>query len=66
MNYYITFHSNAYRQIYSSEIQYAEHTWICTEEDLQETLASIEKNKHKVIRIVKGVEIDFVQKVIIL
>jgi len=42
-----------------------EHTHVTKRSGLQKELDSIARNKHKVIRIVKGLEVDFVQSVVI-
>jgi hypothetical protein len=64
--YFITFES---RSIMGASIfnsgGVSECTWSSSEEDINETIKRIDENKHRVIRVVKGVEIDFVNKLIL-
>ena len=68
MKYFITFKTLSTpgflsgRSIFNSS-EYTEHTWVATEETLQETLERVAVNKHTVVRIVKGFELDFKQGV---
>lgn len=43
----------------------SEHTWSCTPDKLNDTIERVARNKHKVIRVVKGVEVDFEQRLIL-
>jgi hypothetical protein len=66
MRYYITFQSQNFNSgllsLHSSATAFTETTWTANEEELASTMARIDASKHKVIRIVKGVEVKFVQE----
>jgi hypothetical protein len=61
LKYFITFQSE-HRPMLALEVYKTEATWIAsTEAELHEKLKSIDANRHKVIRIVKGEDVPFVQ-----
>lgn len=70
MKYYITFQTQSFSSgtllATSSGPSYIETTWAATEEELPSVMARIDANKHKVIRVIKGVEVKFVQELKIL
>lgn len=56
MKYFITFEVGNHPTFLGSK---SEHTWISTNDTLEKVLRDIEKNNHKVIRVVYGHELEF-------
>ena len=63
MKYYITFESEGFSSSLLGVSGRSEHTWTATEETLPEKLRDLAKNRHKLIRIIKGEEVQFVQEI---